>query len=174
MADRHATSSRIQSPGVSKARSGIASTSHNVRRNLFQSQITRRPPAGSSMPSGELHLDDDVHEEHHHHSQFQSQPETAFPQDDDIVVRNDNGEIEMGDPPTPTIGDPEDLEAQHENELERQRLADAVKQHRIDQHSVPSQPEELLEAVKASLRAKVAALGDDNWLYEPELPQRHQ
>ncbi|KAK4105104.1 hypothetical protein N658DRAFT_493228 [Parathielavia hyrcaniae] len=173
MADRHATS-RIHTAGISKARSGIASTSHNVRRNLFQSQLTRRPPAASSTSSGDLHLDDDVHEERQHHGQFQSQPETAFPPDDDIVVRNDNGEIEMGDPPTPTIDDPEDLEAQHENEMERQRLADAVKQHPIDQHSVPSQPEELLEAVKASLRAKVAALGDDNWLYEPELPQRHQ
>jgi hypothetical protein len=27
---------------------------------------------------------------------------------------------------------------------------------------------ELLEAVRASLRAKVAALGDDNWMYEAE------
>jgi hypothetical protein len=33
---------------------------------------------------------------------------------------------------------------------------------------------ELLEAVKASLRAKVAALDEDNWLYErEELPQQH-
>lgn len=27
---------------------------------------------------------------------------------------------------------------------------------------------ELLEAVKASLRAKVAQLAEDNWMYEPE------
>ncbi len=27
---------------------------------------------------------------------------------------------------------------------------------------------ELLEAVKASLRAKVAALAEDNWMYEAE------
>lgn len=27
---------------------------------------------------------------------------------------------------------------------------------------------ELLDAVKASLRAKVAALADDNWMYEAE------
>jgi hypothetical protein len=27
---------------------------------------------------------------------------------------------------------------------------------------------ELLEAVRASLRAKVAALADDNWMYEAE------
>jgi hypothetical protein len=27
---------------------------------------------------------------------------------------------------------------------------------------------ELLEAVRASLRVKVAALAEDNWMYEPE------
>lgn len=27
---------------------------------------------------------------------------------------------------------------------------------------------ELLEAVRASLRAKVAALAEDNWMFEPE------
>jgi hypothetical protein len=27
---------------------------------------------------------------------------------------------------------------------------------------------ELLDAVKASLRTKVAALSEDNWMYEPE------
>jgi hypothetical protein len=156
------------------------------------------------MPSEELHLDEYAHNEHH--PQFQSQPDATFPQDD-IVVRDHNGEVELGDPPTPTIDNAEDLEeleTRRENEMERQRLADAVKQHQIDQHSVPSQPEgkdpfcspsskcsttpavrmtktkhfasttELLEAVKASLRAKVAALGEDNWLYEPEPIQHHQ
>jgi hypothetical protein len=124
----------------------MASTAHGVRRNLFQSQLTRRPTAGSSTPSEELHLDDDAHNEHQHHphhAQFQSQSETAFPRDD-IVVRDHNGEVELGDPPTPTIDNAEDLEeleARRENEMERQRLADAVKQHQIDQHSVPSQPE---------------------------------
>lgn len=203
MADRHAPSSRTLASGVSKVRSGVPSAA-SVRRNLFQSQLTRRAPAASPA-SEELHLDADVHKEHQHHGQFQPpQAETSFPQDD-IVVRDHNGEIELGDPPTPIIDDPEDmeaLEARHESELERERLAEAVKQHQIDQHSVPAQPEgkdptsfpstsstcaarhispgvpltktndsaptiELLEAVKASLRGKVAALEEDNWLYEP-------
>ncbi len=68
---------------------------------------------------------------------------------------------------------------------ERQRLADAVKHHQRDRNWAPSEPagkyfdtslenrivtpvEELLEAVRASLRAKVAALADDNWMYEAE------
>jgi hypothetical protein len=98
------------------------------------------------------------------------------------------------------------LEARREDEKERQRLAEAVKQHQIDRHSVPAQPEgknplcsstgsiyparhmspratitktnhflsstELLEAVRASLRAKVAALDEDSWLYEPGQPSQ--
>ncbi len=209
MADRHAPSARVLTSGVSKARGMTSATAHSVRRNLFQSQLTRRPPALSPTSDEELHLDDDVHKEHQnrHHGQFQSQPETTFPQDD-IVVRNHNGEIELGDPPTLPLDDAEDmeaLEARHENEMERQRLAEAVKQHQIDRHSVPAQPEgkdpssstsskcsarhtsprtaltktnnvvsstELLEAVKASLRAKVAALDEDNWLYEAGQPSQ--
>jgi hypothetical protein len=89
--------------------------------------------------------------------------------------------------------DPEEEvhDAGQEHEKERQRLAEAVKQHQIDQNSVPAQPEgtasshpltprgitkqftELLEAVRASLRAKVAALAEDNWMYEREdIPRR--
>ncbi|KAK4039822.1 hypothetical protein C8A01DRAFT_46782 [Parachaetomium inaequale] len=195
MADRHAPPPRASAAGVSKARNGMPSSA-SVRRNLFQSQLTRRPTALSPAPE-DLHLDDDAQKEHHHNDQFQTQTEASFPQDD-IVVRDHNGEIELGDPPTPTIDDPEDmeaLEARHEDEMERERLAEAVKQHQIDRHSVLAQPEgkdpssscsssmcsgrhispELLEAVKTSLRAKVAALEEDNWLYEPgALPQRHQ
>jgi hypothetical protein len=67
---------------------------------------------------------------------------------------------------------------------ERQRLADAVKHHQRDRIRAPSEPAgrlsivrshsklmiiaELLEAVRASLRAKVAALAEDNWVYERE------
>jgi hypothetical protein len=35
----------------------------------------------------------------------------------------------------------EALNAQHENEKERQRLVEAVKQHQIGQHNVPCHPE---------------------------------
>ncbi len=236
MADRHAPSTRILAGGVSKPRSGMASsTSHGVRRNLFQGQLTRRPTTISTgSDDEELHLDADAQNEHHHHhrhhqhqhnhhgGQFQGHAEqTAFTQDDDIVVRDHNGEIELGDPPTLPLDEAEDMEAQEarrQDEQERQRLAEAIRQHQIGQHSVPAQPEgklplcpsfsfssrsngsstcsprnmplggdpltktnhfvsstELLEAVKASLRAKVAALDDDSWLYEPGQPsQLHQ
>ncbi|KAL2152077.1 hypothetical protein VTH82DRAFT_5261 [Thermothelomyces myriococcoides] len=184
MADRHASTSRSHhaSGGISKTRSGVPSTS-SVRRNLFPSHLTRRPTALSPAPE-DLHSDEDGynkggggggggsqrHGQYHHHHQHQPQ--------DEIVARDHNGEVELGDPPTPLIDDPEDMEAieaRREKELEKQRLAEAVKQHRIGQHNLPAQQEEFLEAVKASLRAKVAALAEDNWLYEPgPRPQRHQ
>ncbi|KAF7562103.1 hypothetical protein G7046_g2031 [Stylonectria norvegica] len=88
----------------------------------------------------------------------------------EIVVRDKDGEIELGDPPTPPLEDEDEmpLDDRHESEKERQRLAEAVKHHQVNHSAVPEQPEELLEAVKASLRAKVAALAEDNWMYEPE------
>ncbi|KAK3905341.1 hypothetical protein C8A05DRAFT_41729 [Staphylotrichum tortipilum] len=218
MADRHAPSSRILAGGVSKTRPGMASsTSHGVRRNLFQGQLTRRPTGISTTSEDEeLHLDADAQNEHHHHhhhrhqhhqhnhhgGQFQGHHAEAapFPQDD-IVVRDHNGEIELGDPPTLPLDEAEDMEAQEarrQDEKERQRLAEAIRQHQIGQHSVPAQPEgrhpflpeavtvvvgrgtffarhmprELLEAVKTSLRAKVAALDEDSWLYEPGQPSQ--
>ncbi|KAK3308578.1 uncharacterized protein B0T15DRAFT_429503 [Chaetomium strumarium] len=213
MADRHAPSSRLYTSGVSRARSGMPSTTQSVRRNLFQTQqLARRPPTNAPTPSDALHLDPDAQKEHQQRSQFQSHE--GHLSEDDIVVRDHNGEIELDDPPTPVdeTVDMEALNAQHENEKERQRLAEAVKQHQIGQHNVPCHPEgkecsscnssspgnrcsggsissvtslakpdifaltpELLEAVKASLRAKVAALDEDSWLYERQEPSaQHQ
>lgn len=148
MADRHLPSSRALSSGISKARAGPSASSQSVRRNLFQSQLTRRPTAPSAGDA--LHLDPDAQRENHHQQQHQGhcQPhrlEAIASLPEDIVVRDKNGEIELGDPPTPPIDDAEEIEAldaQHENEMERQRLAEAVKQHQIDQNSVlPAHPE---------------------------------
>jgi len=88
----------------------------------------------------------------------------------DIVIRDKNGDFEIGDPPVQSMdeqeeGGPEDA---REDEKERQRLADAVKHHQRDRNRAPSEPAELLDAVRASLRAKVAALSEDNWIYERE------
>ncbi|KAM0373260.1 hypothetical protein HYE67_006958 [Fusarium culmorum] len=142
--------------GVSRTRNGASSA--GVRRNLFQSQLTRRPTAGSTSTSAEtLHLDVDV-----------------LSDTSEIVVRDKHGEIELGDPPTPMMDDEDEipLDNAQECEKERQRLAEAVKHHQINRHDVHEQPEELIEAVRASLRAKVAALSEDNWMFEPEEQHR--
>jgi hypothetical protein len=125
MAERHPSQLRAGGRGIDRTRgAGIASS--GVRRNLFQSQLTRRPTASSSTSAETLRLDADAPSE-----------------SEDIVVRDKNGEVELGDPPTPPMDDPEEegLDAGQEHEKERQRLAEAVKQHQIDQNSVPAQPE---------------------------------
>lgn len=92
------------------------------------------------------------------------------------MVRDQNGDVELDLPPTPPIDDMDEvvLDSRQQNEKERQRLADVVRHHQINQNSIPVQPEEILEAVRASLRAKVAALSEDNWMFEKEdlLPRR--
>ncbi|KAK2048811.1 hypothetical protein LZ31DRAFT_628047 [Colletotrichum somersetense] len=94
----------------------------------------------------------------------------------EIVVRDEHGEVELGELP-PLVFDEADEAAaaddREESNKERQRLAEAVKQHQVNRTTIREQPEELLEAVRASLRAKVAALAEDNWMYEaePELPR---
>ncbi|KAL2122321.1 hypothetical protein VTJ04DRAFT_2776 [Mycothermus thermophilus] len=246
MADRH-PSSRPFPAGTNRARSGIPSTStQSVRRNLFPSHLTRRQPAVSPPPEDAPHFEASSQHQHHLRHNNNHFASASTPSPSDIVVRDHNGEIELGDPPSPLVDDaeedPEAAEARHESEMERQRLAEAVRQHRMGQHGVPAHPEgkdkhdsshyrsifpntttitttstpsspvsissnissssssgsngsecsirlhldyltktmdppdtELLEAVKASLRAKVAALEEDRWLYEPDPPQRlHQ
>ncbi|KAJ4388759.1 hypothetical protein N0V93_006219 [Gnomoniopsis smithogilvyi] len=127
-------------------------------RALFRSQLTRRPPPKHGL-HGAVDADGDT--------------VVADEEDQDvdgIVVRDINGDFELEEPPSLVVEDPEEivLDMRQENEKERQRLADAVKQHQSQQNTVPAQPEELLEAVRASLRAKVAALAEDTWMYEPQ------
>ncbi|KAK9444952.1 uncharacterized protein G6M90_00g107050 [Metarhizium brunneum] len=145
-------SQRAQPPtsGTHRPRAPPGAVASAVRPNLFRSQLTRRPTASSSNSADTVRLDVEV-----------------LPDSGEIVVRNQQGEIELGDPPTPILetDEPEDRD---ESEKERQRLAEAVKHHSINHSTVPDQPEELLEAVRASLRAKVAALADDNWMFEAE------
>ncbi|KAG6023467.1 hypothetical protein E4U19_001366 [Claviceps sp. Clav32 group G5] len=138
-------------PRVAAATAAVATA--GGRSNLFRSQLTRMPTAGSSNSSeNTVRLDVEV-----------------LSDTSDIVVRNQQGEIELGDPPTPEMeeGD-EQVEDKHETEKERQRLAEALKRHSENTHAPPDQQEELLEAVRASLRDKVTALADDNWMFEPE------
>ncbi|KAI1809123.1 hypothetical protein GGS20DRAFT_360207 [Poronia punctata] len=156
-----------------------ATSTTGVRRNLFQSQLSRRPTANGSTSTGigrggstaltssssstsveTLRLDIDV------------QSDTS-----EIVVRDENGEFDLGDPPALALEDSEDdvaLDDGQESQRERQRLAEAVRHHQAIYTQMPAQPEELAEMLKASMRAQVAALAEDNWMYEPEeQPRTH-
>ncbi|KAI2623437.1 hypothetical protein GGS21DRAFT_534076 [Xylaria nigripes] len=168
MADRPPPSNLRPGTRTKRAASGIAA----VRRNLFQSHLTRRQTSteatarpGASAPSTTgtaastnsaetVRLDVEV-----------------LSDSSEIVIRDQNGEFEIGNPPTPPLKDMDDepaLDGAQENERERQKLAEAVRHHQVNHTCMPAQPEEVLEVLKASMRAKVAALADDNWMYEPE------
>ncbi|EPE34131.1 UPF0220 protein [Glarea lozoyensis ATCC 20868] len=125
-----------------------------VRRNLFHHQLSRRPTTSSTSTSAEtLHLDANENDDM---------------DNSDIVIRNQNGEFEIGDPPMQSFDESEEGGGDTiDDEKERQRLKEAVKHHR-DRNRAPSEPAELLEAVRASLRTKVMNLAEDNWMYEPE------
>ncbi|KHN95793.1 UPF0220 domain protein [Metarhizium album ARSEF 1941] len=98
-----------------------------VRPNLFRSQLTRRPTASPSSPADTVRPDSEA---------------LALPSDSrEIVVRNQQGEIELGDPPTPIVETDEPEDRDEGGEKERQRLAEAVKHHSISHGSVPDQPE---------------------------------
>jgi len=135
------------------ASSSSSSRTTGVRRNLFHQHLSRRPTTSSTSTSAETLRLDTGHES----------------ENSDIVIRDQNGDFEIGDLPMESADDPEEGPDQdaREDEKERQRIADAVKHHR-EKHRAPSEPAELLDAVKASLRAKVAALSEDNWMYEAE------
>jgi hypothetical protein len=104
MADRHAAQSRQAAGGIPRSRTGASS----VRRNLFQSQLTRRPTPSSSTSNETLRLD----------GEGGSQTSDTS----DIVVRDKNGDVDIGDPPTPPVDDDEmddgAPDARQENESE--------------------------------------------------------
>jgi hypothetical protein len=85
--------SRTALPSASATSNGGGPGGPGVRRNLFQSQLTRRPtPTSSSSNSTEtLRLDIDL-----------------LPETSDIVIRDRNGEFEVGDPPTPPMEEPDE------------------------------------------------------------------
>ncbi|EHK27278.1 uncharacterized protein TRIVIDRAFT_79554 [Trichoderma virens Gv29-8] len=145
------SSRTTRSSGLAAASSSSANGS---KTSLFRSHFIRRPNAASSDPEG-VRADVEM-----------QQSETA-----DLVVRDQHGEVEIGNPPTPVVDDEEELQAleyQQENEREKQRLAEAIRHYQISHSSMADQPDALFEAVRESNRSKVSALAEDNWMFEPE------
>ncbi|KAF8865956.1 hypothetical protein BDZ45DRAFT_668364 [Acephala macrosclerotiorum] len=141
-------------PERRQAASSASSSSRTggVRRNLFHQHLSRRPTTSSTSTSTEtLRLD------------IEPESDTS-----EIVIRDKNGEFGIEDLPMTSPDEHEEGADEKEDEKERQRLADAVKHHQRDRNRAPSEPAELLEAVRSSLRTKVAALAEDNWMYEAE------
>ncbi|KAK7751281.1 hypothetical protein SLS62_006827 [Diatrype stigma] len=152
-----------------RAAAAAAANTAGVRRNLFQSQLMSRrhptPPLTSnnhgtatattgaaagggartgsqSSGSGEtLRLDASV-----------DVLSDDAGSSSEIVVRDRNGEFEVGDPPTPPLL----LDDPGAEEAGGGALDDALEN------------EQVLEILRASMRAQVAALAEDNWMFEAE------
>ncbi|KAI0977447.1 hypothetical protein F4678DRAFT_455589 [Xylaria arbuscula] len=174
-----------------------ATSATGARRNLFQSQLTRRPTPIETAKFGveniprrnnstNNHNDNNNNNNNNNNTSMTTSSSTnsaetlrldldALSETSEIVIRDQNGEFEIEDPPTPPLEDPDDevaLDDAQENERERQRLAEAVRHHQMNHTRMLVQPEEVLELLKASNRAKTAALAEDNWMYEAEEPPR--
>jgi hypothetical protein len=82
--------------------SGSSSRPTGVRRNLFHQHLSRRPTTSSTSTSAEtLRLD------------IEADPETS-----DIVIRDKNGDFEVGDPPIPELDEQEETGNQEAQEDE--------------------------------------------------------
>jgi hypothetical protein len=92
-----------------------ASATNNVRRNLFQSQLTRRPPPSSASSTSAETLRLDV--ENASRTVLGGAAD-ARSDSSEIVIRDVNGEVELGDPPTPPVDDSDEiaLDSRQENE----------------------------------------------------------
>jgi len=62
----------------------------------------------------------------------------------------------------------DDDQAQEEDETEREKLDARLLEMYKDRSLQPGEPGEVLSAVQASLRRKVASLDDDQWMFEAE------
>ncbi|KAG9255398.1 uncharacterized protein F5Z01DRAFT_51910 [Emericellopsis atlantica] len=138
---------------VSRPRDTTGASLPAARRTVFQST---QPPRAGRRPA-------------------QTIPTESADNDNDsednsvIAVRDRHGEIEIKEPqPVEVDEDMGEADARLDSEHEKQRLADAVRHHQQANSNVLDQSDELLDAVKASLRASTAMLAEDDWRYETE------
>ena len=118
-------SSAAQQPQQGPSAHSKSSSNTGVRRNLFQGQLTRRPTTGPGSnnepgPAGRNAGDLDGMEV--------EEDESAS---SDIVVRDKNGDVELDEPPTLVVDDPDEiaLDMRQENESE---LAIVIMMHYDD------------------------------------------
>ncbi|KAI0427425.1 hypothetical protein F5Y09DRAFT_316207, partial [Xylaria sp. FL1042] len=154
-------------PGANRV-TRAATSATGVRRNLFQSQLTRRPTstettrpgggagAGAGGSGGGVNNNNNNNNNNNHNNNNNTSMTTSssaetlrldvdvLSETSEIVIRDQNGEFEIEDPPTPPLDDPDDevaLDDAQENERERRRLAEAVRHHQINHTRMPVPPE---------------------------------
>ncbi|KAL8720729.1 MAG: hypothetical protein Q9225_002463 [Loekoesia sp. 1 TL-2023] len=143
-------------------RAPIGTAANPARRNLFHGQHLIRRPTGASTTGGATTTA----------SSSATMPEMRYDDGSDIVMRDQNGEPQVQ---MPQLLPMEDEQAAGGNEeglqSEKERLEERLLETYKSRSFVPSDKMELLSAVQASLRRKVAALDEDNWMFEAEEAQ---
>ncbi|CAF9936980.1 MAG: hypothetical protein ALECFALPRED_007029 [Alectoria fallacina] len=132
----------------STASRSTATGTSSVRRNLFHHTLSRRPTSASTSTLATTLQD-------------ASQDESS-----DIVVKDRNGNYQVQIPILPPLDEDQAQEEDSGNEKEKvdARLLEMYKDRSLQPHD----PAELLNAVHASLRRKVASLDEDNWIFDTE------
>ncbi|KAF6241547.1 hypothetical protein HO173_000258 [Letharia columbiana] len=129
------------------SRSAATGTS-SVCRSLFHHTLSRRPTSASTSTSATT-------------LQEGSQDESS-----DIVVKDRNGNYQVQVPLLPPLD--EDQAQEEDSGNEKEKLDARLLEMYRDRSLQPHDPAELLNAVHASLRRKVASLDEDNWIFEAE------
>ncbi|KAI4127832.1 MAG: hypothetical protein LQ338_003012 [Usnochroma carphineum] len=146
-------------PTSSRAPTGTAA--NPARRNLFHGHHLIRRPTGASTSAGAANA-----------PSVTSMPEMRYNDTSDVVMRDSNGEPQVQ---TPQLLSVEDEQAATGNEEglhnEKERLEERLIETYKSRSFVPGDKMELFTAVQASLRRKVAALDEDNWMFEAEEAQ---
>ncbi|MCJ1353088.1 MAG: hypothetical protein MMC33_003073 [Icmadophila ericetorum] len=138
----------------------VASNMSQVRRNLFHGNLSRRPTSASTSTSTTMQLD------------------PIQDSSSEIIMRDPQGNYQIYIPTLPLAEEqaqaPEEGEAQSmEARLETKDCTDfslEVESRLLEllhnRHPQTVEPAELLTAVQSSLKKKVTALEEDNWMYE--------
>lgn len=101
MSDR-ARSAASNGNAPPRMRAAVGQTSSRERSNLFRSHLTRRPTTGPSAQSETVHMDSELHTD-----------------SSDIVVRNQNGEIDVEESPEVDLNEIEEAGVEERQENER-------------------------------------------------------
>ncbi|KAL8899346.1 MAG: hypothetical protein Q9207_006247 [Kuettlingeria erythrocarpa] len=139
-------------PTASRAPTGT--NANPARRNLFHSHLIRRPTGSTTSGSTAT-------------SNAAPSPELRYDDSSDIVMRESNGEPQVQMPQLLSLDVEQAAEGNNGGlQNENQRLEDQLIETYKSRNLVPGDKTELLTAVQASLRRKVASLDDDNWMFE--------
>ncbi|KAF4213213.1 hypothetical protein CNMCM8980_003003 [Aspergillus fumigatiaffinis] len=173
----------------------------SVRRNLFHHNLSRRPVSATpgSMPSGRSN---GISGPPSHMLQSSSESmgpslSSGSLDNGDIVVRDKNGSYKLDIPVLPPAitsenGDGMDgldeggtsggagttaVDSASQTEIsgrEKEKIEASLAElmYRNRNRQMSNEPAEILNLIHQSLRSRVAALEEDNWMYEPEVDLR--